>query len=118
MNKNNLRNLIKEELKHALNKDIFEVDDKEDSSEFNIEKMYQDRISEPSFIRDLEPNITYQITYSARNMYGDKEIETTQLTLTPKEKENNIDSSIKNYLNNTFNIPQYTITGIKSVKKA
>jgi hypothetical protein len=98
-----------------------------DSSEFDIDKIYKAKSEEPRFLEDLELGATYEVEYGARDQYGDKDTGTTKVSVTQKDlNKYGRDTSIQNYLTSLFNInPKtgenidigYEINNIKSVKK-
>jgi hypothetical protein len=112
-----LKELVKEELKHALSEE----------SSWSYEKAIQDRQNQPSYLEDLELGAAYEVEYRARNMYGEKEIDETTISITQDDLDKyGGNKSIQNYLTDRFNThPEtgefldlgYTVTGVKSVKK-
>jgi hypothetical protein len=98
-----------------------------DSSEFDYEKAIQTKMDEPSFLGDLELGATYEVEYGARDLYGDKDMGTTKISITQKDLDKyDKNTSIQNYLTDLFNInPKtgenidtgYKINNIKSIKK-
>ena len=112
-----LKKLIKEELKRTLN---------ENDTEFDLDKIYKTKLEEPRFLKDLELGATYEVEYGARDIYGDKDTGTIEISITQKDLDKYKDTSIQNYLTSQFNINSktgedvntgYTVESIKSVKK-
>jgi hypothetical protein len=104
MKLNSLRQLVKEELKRALNEN-------EDN---------------PSFLGDLELGTEYKVYYKAKDMYGDEDAGDTTISITQDDLDKYGDNmSVKNYLTAIFNMDKmgnpvntgYKITGISGVKK-
>ena len=112
-----LKELVKEELKRVLSEE----------ESWSYEKAFQDRQNQPSYLEDLELGAAYEVEYRARNMYGEKEIDETTISITQDDlDEYGGNTSIQNYLTDKFNTHpetgefldlQYTVTGVKSVKK-
>lgn len=93
------------------------------SSEFNYKKAIQSKMDEPSFLKDLELGAKYKIKYTARDNYGDKELGTTTISITPesfKRYNSNPNTSLENYITNYISTDpktgQYTDTGYNVIK--
>lgn len=117
MKLNSLRQLVKEELKRVLSEE----------ESWSYEKALQARQNQPSYLEDLELGAAYEVEYRARNMYGEKEIDETTISITQEDlDEYGGNKSIQNYLTDMFNTnPEtgesidtgYRVIGVKSVKK-
>jgi hypothetical protein len=113
-----LKKLIKEELKRTLN---------ENDAEFDLDKIYKAKLEEFRFLKDLKLGDTYEVEYGARDIFGDKDNGTIEISITKDDLEKyGEDTSIQNYLTSQFNRNSktgedvntgYTVESIKSVKK-
>jgi hypothetical protein len=113
-----LKKLIKEELKRTLN---------ENDAEFDLDKIYKAKLEEFRVLKDLDLGDTYEVKYKARENNGDKDTGTIEISITKDDlKKYGEDTSIQNYLTDYLNIDPktgkdindgYTVYSIDSVKK-